>query len=305
MKQIRLILLVLVAFGFTSPAPIRLAYTYKAGESYLVSQTNSQQMKQSIMGMDQNMDNNSQADMLFRILEVSKETAKIEVSYTRLKTSTKSPQANAEMDSEGTADTKENKLFKGMVNKPFYVWMNRLGKIEKMEGTDTLMSAFREAGIDEASAGGLKATLANYMGEQGLKTMIQSILIPYPENQVKIGDTWKNVQSVTVPFAFTTDDTWSLAEQNDKVISLTAQGMFASDKEKTMDLPGGLKAKVDLAGNQMMKRSLNPKTNWPTATEAVSEVKGKMLLLAGGPIPEDMEMPMEIHTETKSTITKK
>lgn len=305
MKQIRLILLVLVAFGFTSPAPVKLAYTFKAGDSYLISQTISQQMKQSIMGMDQNMENNSQSDMLFKIVEVSKETTKIEVSYIRLKTSTKSQQVNTEMDSEGSADTKENKLFKGMVNKPFYIWMNRLGKIEKMNGTDTLMSAFKEAGIEEASAGTMKATLANYMGEEGLKAMIQNALISYPENPVKKGDTWKNVQSMSVPFTFQTDDTWSLADQDEKSISLTAEGTFKTDKEKTMDLPGGLKAKVDLAGTQMMKRSLNPKTNWPTTAESITEIKGKMLLLAGGPIPEDMEMPMEIHTESKSTITKK
>jgi hypothetical protein len=305
MKQFRLLLFVLVAFGFTSPAPVKLAYTFKQGESFLLSQTSTQQMKQSIMGMDQSMDNTSQADMLFKILEVTKETAKIEVTYTRLKTSVKSAQINTEMDSEGSADTRENKLFKGIVNKPFYMWMNRFGKIEKVEGIDTLMSAFKDAGIDESTAGGLKATLESYMGEQGFKATIQKTFITYPENQLKKGDTWKNVQSMTVPFSFTTDDTWSLAEHNDNTINLTAQGVFTTDKEKTMNLPGGLKAKVDLSGNQSMKTSLNPKTNWPTTSEGISDVKGKMLLLAGGPIPEDMEMPMEIHTETKSTITKK
>jgi hypothetical protein len=305
MKQFRLLLLVLVAFGFTSPAPVKLAYTFKQGESFLLSQTTTQQMKQSIMGMDQSMENNSEAEMLFKVLEVTKENAKLEVSYVRLKTTVKSPQINTEMDSQGTADTRENKLFKGMVNKPFYIWMSRFGKIEKVEGIDTLMSALKDAGIDESATGGLKNTLESYMGEQGLKATIQKTLITYPENPLKKGDTWKNVQTMSVPFAFTTDDTWSLADQNDNAISLTGQGLFTTDKEKTMDLPGGLKAKVDLSGNQLMKSTVNPKTNWPTTTEVISEVKGKMLLLAGGPIPEDMEMPMEIHTETRSTITKK
>jgi hypothetical protein len=305
MKPTRLLLLVFVAFGFISPAPIKLAYIFKQGESYLWSQVLTQHRKQSIQGMDQSIDNTSQADMLFRILEVNKETAKIEVSYTRLTMSMKSPQMNTDIESDGTADSKENKLIKGMVNKPFYMWMNRFGKIEKVEGIDTLMSAFKDSGIDESAAFLLKGMLEAYMGEQGFKATMQSTFITYPENQIKKGDTWKDVQSMTVPFSFTTDNTWTLAEHNDNTINLTAQGVFTTDKEKTMSLPGGLKAKVDLSGNQSMKTSLNPKTNWPTTSEGVSDVKGKMLLLAGGPIPEDMELPMEIHTETKSTITKK
>jgi len=37
----------------------------------------------------------------------------------------------------------------------------------------------------------------------------------------------------------------------------------------------------------------------------MSELKGKMILLAGGPIPEDMDIPMEIFSENSFTMKKK
>jgi hypothetical protein len=66
-----------------------------------------------------------------------------------------------------------------------------------------------------------------------------------------------------------------------------------------------MKAKMDLQGKQATKNTINAKTGWPNTVETLSELKGKMILLAGGPIPEDMEVPMEIVTESKTTITKK
>ena len=72
-----------------------------------------------------------------------------------------------------------------------------------------------------------------------------------------------------------------------------------------MDLPGGLKAKTALSGKQAMKSKIDVKSGWPTKMDVLSELKGTMTLLAGGMIPEDMDVPMEILSETSYTITKK
>jgi hypothetical protein len=72
-----------------------------------------------------------------------------------------------------------------------------------------------------------------------------------------------------------------------------------------VDLPNGLRAKVDLTGTQSTKSVIDVATGWPITMSLKAELKGKMLLLAGGFIPMDMEMPTRIRTETTYTITKK
>ena len=305
MKVLKLLGLIILAFGFTTPVPVKLTYTFKVGDAYVWNQDAKQLIKQSIMGMDQTIENNSVSEMSFKIVEIKGDVAKLETMYTKFKSVIKSPQMNTEFDSDGPQDKRENKLFKALTNKPFFVFMTRQGKIDKVEGIDTLFSAFKEAGLDENGVSAFRTTLEPYIGEEGLRGSLQKVFISYPANQLKKGDTWKESQKLKAPFPTTMEDTWSLGESTDKSTELTGQGTFFTDKEQTISLPGGMKARIDLAGNQAMKSSINPKTGWPLSSDVLSEVKGKMILLAGGPIPEDMEMPMEINSEIKSIITKK
>jgi hypothetical protein len=79
------------------------------------------------------------------------------------------------------------------------------------------------------------------------------------------------------------------------IASVNADGIFTTaDKEKTIELPNGFKAKVDLNGAQQMKSTVNVKTGWANDLLLHAEMKGKMLLLAGGMLPMDVEVPMEI-----------
>jgi hypothetical protein len=71
-----------------------------------------------------------------------------------------------------------------------------------------------------------------------------------------------------------------------------------------MSLPNGIKAKTNLSGKQSTKSKVDTKNGWPTETKVLSEIKGTLTLLAGGVFPSDMEVPMEIVTESTFLITK-
>ena len=55
----------------------------------------------------------------------------------------------------------------------------------------------------------------------------------------------------------------------------------------------------------MTKAKVNVKTGWPSEINALSEIKGDLTLLAGGPIPEDMKVPMVITSESTFKVVKK
>jgi hypothetical protein len=102
------------------------------------------------------------------------------------------------------------------------------------------------------------------------------------------------------------ENTWSVVSLSSSEANLYADGVYSTmDKEKTFNLPGGLKAKSDLSGKQAVKSTVNAKTGWPSKQVLLVELKGTMTLLAGGMIPQDMEVPMEILSETTYTITRK
>ena len=306
MKSLGFVLALLLAFGFTTPPDVKLEYQFKTGDVYSWVQTTKQTIKQSVMGMDQNMDNSYEGEMQLKIAELTSTGAKIETQFKKLKNSVKSPMGETVMDSEGTAETTENKIFKAMINKPFFLFMNKRGEIEKLEGVDNLWSGLKDVGLDENAQKAMKQTLEQFLGESALRATFEQVLVAYPDKKVKQGDKWTVKNNVAMNFPMTLENTWNIENLSPSDARLFADGLFATtDKEQQISLPGGFKAKADLAGKQALKSNVNVKTGWPTKLEILSELKGKMILLAGGMIPQDMDVPMEVLSETTYVINKK
>ncbi len=288
------------------PADVKFAYAFKKGDRYEVRQNTKQIMKQTIMGGEQNFDNSFSADYSFVVAEVTPTGGKIEVRYVRLKNELKSTMINSVMDSEGKAETTENKIFKTVVDKPFFAHINKRGKVEKLEGTENLWSDLGSLGLDENAQNSLKQNLQQQLlGEATIMATISQMLITYSEKAVGQSGTWDVSNSFPMGFPVTIKDTWSVDEIGGANASLTSDGTATSDKEKVIEIQGGMKAKADLTGRQAKKANVDVKTGWPTKTEMLSEMKGTLTLLKGGMIQEDMQIPMQVTTEASYNITKK
>jgi hypothetical protein len=307
MNVLKLCLSVVVAFAFSfPPADVKLQYQFKAGDQYVWSQDTKQTIKQTVMSMDQNSENLYQSEFLVKVASLTPNGAKLDVSFTKLKNSTKSPMGENSMDSNGAPDKMENKIFLSMLNKPFTIYLSNTGNVEKIEGAENLWTGFKDLGLEESREKVIRESLEMMLGEESLKSSFQTAFIPYPDKKVKQGETWTVNHNVIMNFAMAIQNTWSVSSFTSSVANLVADGTFTTtDKEKILNLPGGMKAKSDLNGRQAVKSNVDTKSGWPTKQQIMVELKGTMTLLAGGMIPQDMEIPMEIISETTYTIVKK
>lgn len=307
MKILKITLILFAASAFTFPAAdIKLQYQFKVGDQYVWSQSTKQTIKQSVMGNEQNTENLYEGEFLIKVAETTATGAKLEASFTKLKNSTKSGMGENIMDSDGSLDKIENKVFNSMMNKPFFIYISALGNIEKIEGSDNLWSGFKDLGMEEQQRNMMQQSLEMMLGPEALKSSFQSAFVTYPEKKVKQGDKWTVNHDVVVNFAMSIENTWNVESLEPGSAKLYGEGVYkTTDKEKTFNLPGGIKAKSDLDGRQAVKSAVNTKTGWPSKQEILVELKGKMTLLAGGMIPQDMEVPMEIVSETTYLVNKK
>jgi hypothetical protein len=288
------------------PADVKLQYHFKAGDQYNWSQDTKQKLKQSVAGMEQESENLYQGDYVLKVVEVKDGVAKLEASFTRLKTSSKSLMGENNMDSEGPSDKMENKIFQSMLNKPFFIYLSNSGAVEKIEGAQNLWSGFEALEVDAARKKLIRETLQMMLGEEALKSSFQSSFIPYPDKKVGQGDKWTSSQDVVMNFVMSIESNWNVVSIASGVADVSGEGVYkTTDKEKILNLPGGMKAKSDLGGRQAVKTKVDVKTGWPSKQEILVELKGTMLLLAGGMIPQDMEIPTEIVSETTYLVTKK
>lgn len=306
MKALRFVLLLFIFSAFTYPAKeVKLEYIFKVGDVHEWIQTTKQTITQSVPGAGEMTVNISlDGAMQLKVVGLTGTGAKVETTYSKIKMLMKmpAPMGDVTMDSEGIDDNMQNKLMKTMTKKPFYIFMNKQGVIEKVEGTENLYSGISELGMDSAAADQAKQSLKQAMSEQSIKASIEMSLMQYPAGKVKIGDTWKNTVSTALNFPMQINNTWTFEKLEGTVASIASDGIVVTtDKDKTTTI-NGMQAKVDLSGRQMTKGTVDLKSGWPSKMEVISEIKGKMTLLAGGMIPQDMDVPMEIFSESTFTI---
>jgi hypothetical protein len=295
------------SLGFTRyPAAIKLEYVFKVGDDYVMTQTTNQVLKQTIMGTEQKGENDYSGEMRLRVTQVTSEGATVEMQFMKLKSKSVSIMGEMMIDSDGDGEQIQNKMVKSMMKKPFTVTINKMGEVENVEGAEKLWSDIGSLSIDDKTAVAAKQMLSQFMDNSALKSNIGQAMVQYSKDKVKEGDTWSSKHDFPMEFPIKADNSWTLVSMSSGTAKVNADGIFTTtDKEKTIDLPIGIKAKVDLNGAQQLKSTVNVKTGWASDIQIRSELKGKMILLAGGMLPQDMDVPMEIITNTAYTITKK
>lgn len=225
-----------------SPATVKLEYVFKVGDEYTMDQSTKQLMKQTIMGTDQNGENEYSGTMLLKVVSLTSNGARVETQFLTLKNASKTIMGETVMDSEGAQDNTQNKIFKAMMKKPFHITMTKTGKVEKVEGAENLWADIGKLGIDEATINTIKPALNQMMSENSLRSSFEQALVTYPENKVQVGDTWNSTTGLPMGFPVEVANTWKLAEQTSTQAVVNSTGIFTTtDKAKTVDLPGGFR----------------------------------------------------------------
>lgn len=308
MRMVPLATSALLLMAFCLPvAEVKLVYRFTKGDQYEWSQVTSQVTKQDIPGMGELTVNlEIRGAMLLRIDQVSSAGARVEAKYTRLKVSSNAPLMNLNMDSESDEVTLNNKMVKSMVGKVFYFTLSEHGKISGLEGTENLFSGLNDLGLDEASLANARQLMKQTLSPESLKASLQMGLLTYPEKNINPGERWTSKSTLAMNFPMEVSNDWLLKKVENDEATIESDGVLATvDKEKITALPNGIKSKIDLSGRQALVGKVRLASGWPSEMKLLSEIKGKMILLAGGMIPEDMDVPMEITTESRFTITKK
>jgi hypothetical protein len=308
MKVLKFFFLFLIFSSFTPVEKnVSLKYTFKVGDRYDYIQSTKQTIKQTIPGMGEVLTEVSYDGIMeFSIKELTSTGAKIETQYKKLKVFTKSSMIDINMDSEGPEDDVKNKVIKSMMNKPFSFNLSATGKVEKVEDSDNIFSGLNSLGLDENTLAQMKQSMKQTVSESSLRASLESGLIRYAEDKVGPGDTWTNETELTLAFPLRIQNNWSLEKVEGSTAWVEGEGIITTtDKEKINSLPNGIKSKSDLSGKQVVNGNVNLKTGWPAGITMTSEIKGKMTLQAGGMIPENVEVPMEIVMKSTFTIARK
>ena len=226
-----------------------LQYDLKINDLFNVEQQAKQHITQEINGEDQVIDNNLKSSMQFKVVKVEQDFITFEMTFRYMKMSMSSPSLgellNADTSNDDDSDL-TSKMFKGTLNIPVTMVMERTGKIQSISGGEKLIaSMFKAAGITDAAAiEANKAQFEKQFGSDALSNSFEQMTYFLPNKSVKLGDTWENAYQGDLKAT----NKWTLETYNADAYTISgiaASTMSNIDENVMMVLTGSQKTTIN------------------------------------------------------------
>lgn len=299
-------LLIIALLGVPVAKDISLSYDLRENDRFELRQKTEQKVVQTIMGMNQTGNNAYDGIIDMRVVSVQSGSIRLEAKMTRLKSQMKNFMNEVNMDSEGNPAESSTKILRAMLNKPFFITMTRSGVIEKVENVDNLWSDVDKLELSESDKAKVKATIGQMINESSFKNGLGQAFLTYAPKPVQLKETWTTQSGIPADFPVRVDNKWLIESATSSHAVVSGDGVFhTTDKDKVVLLPGDMKAKVNLSGTQKVTGNASIRTGLPDKVGIEGRMSGTILLLAGGLLPMDVEVPINIETNTSYTFARK
>jgi ribosomal protein S6E (S10) len=283
--KLKYILLLTISFSMnmemTAQKPNR--YKLKPGDKFTLTSEIVQAMKQDIMGQKQEI--NQTISSVDEMEVVSFENGVYRIKSTGISRKV-SMSGLTEIDLDSEADGDGNLAMKVLVNKSFYILMDKYGEIKRLEGFEAYKQQISDE-LDDTILAGQKEGVLGALDEETVSTTLESALHIYSPEKRK---TWHDEYTVVVsnlPVSVSTD----FVRKGSKKI-LADGTLNISGKVEIQGSP----VDADMTGTQQSTYLLDKKTGLPKLVEVNQQMSGEMVI-------QTITVPMTMTTYTKTAFT--
>ncbi|MBJ7881799.1 DUF6263 family protein [Gelidibacter salicanalis] len=228
--------------SLTISAQKMLQYELKVDQTFKVEQQAKQHITQDIRGVDQIIDNNLKSTMQFKVVNVAQDLITLEMVFTHMKMTMSSPSLGELLSADTSIDDDTDitsKMFRGTLNIPVTMVMERTGKIRSISGGEKLIaSMLKVANITDAAT--IEANTAQFekqFGGEALSNSFEQMTYFLPAKPVQVDDSWKNTYNGDLE----SKNAWTLTSYNEdtyKVSGVAETTMSNIDENVMMVLTG-------------------------------------------------------------------
>lgn len=285
-KFFNYLLMVLISTCFVisvkAEQSVLLRYQFNKGDKYLLKYNTRMEMEQTIMQQKINTEIETRQIMKWEILDRTPEgVATIKKSFDLIYIKMVAPPQTIEYDSTKTAPSQSNeplyKIFDEMKNSSLMLKVNALGKVLEVKGFEEIL----DKGIDsvEFPDADTKKQLKDAIKQMfrgKFDNMISGYLCLYPENRVKIGDTWSGDFTVNIisPMQFQTLN--KLIELTTETATINSQQTIKPGATQEPLKMGGITMEFELSGEITGKNLVEIKTGLIKEGQANYNLSGQI-----------------------------
>lgn len=219
-----------------------LQYNLEVGDTFSFKQTAEQVITQEFEEASHEITNNIDGILGFEVIASKEDFYELELEFKDLNLKMTSSIQGELMNVKASVvdeDNVQSKIFNSLLNTPVTLTLSKNGKILSVQGGDSLVTRMANAsGLeDDFSLNMMKKSLEKEFGSKALSESYEQMTYIYPDNAVKIGDTWKN--NYTGKLAV--ENNWELDELNETIAKISGESsviMSVSEPSSTMNLTG-------------------------------------------------------------------
>lgn len=250
-----------------------LKQNFPIGKKYDFTLISDQVIHQQIARHSISLSQNIGTEYVFDIRNGDRQEKDIEVTYKRIFMKSKGMGNQMEMDSEDADTTRENS-FRGLKDATFNMVMLPNGTLKSVNGVTQMVDhMIGKMKADSMQKIKIKAELAQQFNAEGMKQTLESSLKIYPDQPVKIGDSWTVDTKMQLTMPVETITKYTLSEVKDDIAFLKINGTLLS---KGSFQSMGNTINTDLTGTNVGDAELDIKTGLILKSHLRMELSGKM-----------------------------
>ena len=286
---------------------IKMALNMKTGDTFQIETNSDQDLKVSVMGMDQNFQQEIGQVQTYEVTNVSgKGEVEFKITYDQVQMKSNNPQAPVEFDSGDNLEASEVPMAaKGMATLPgqsYSIRMSSKGEVLEVNGMDNvldnMMAAYSDMGSEVVEQMG--ASMRMQFGDEAVKSQLQQLTGFYDEKKkTKVGKSWKREYSINQGVAVNIETTYKLEELKNNQAVISYKSKITPNPSGAPMLMGGMELSYEMEGKQSGKILMNLSNGWPALMDSDQDVEGIMHI--SGEMG-DMEGDMKIMSVSKVKV---
>jgi hypothetical protein len=305
----------LFLFGMAAVVPMALCNTGAAvtlqlklaqGKTYYQRTVIDQHMVQTVMNMQQVLDQSLGTGVKMEVLDVDGQgNMRIRRTYDWSMTKRTGPMGNLDYDSaKQTTPPPGAEPFAALLGQSYVVRISPKGEVLEINGVEEMQAAVRKKLPAGAQGDPAMSVLSQFLDKNSLKQMIEGELDVYPGKSVEVGESWNKKRVVTPMFELTIDSKWTLQKLENGVAIIATTSTSRSDANKPVET-GGMKMRFDLAGTQGGTIRMQEATGLILLGQAQQQLKGEIKLGDSDQGPPTMAIPVVFDTKVRMEMSDK
>ena len=295
MKRIAFAVLFLVSGLTIVPAQVKLSFNPEKGKKYEYQTEMIQNIKQNLMGQEVPVEMEMSTKYLMEIVDKTAQETTVQFTYKEMAYIVSSPMMKMGYDSKNPVENPSDidqmlsKMFGKMIGQSVVVVIAPDGSVKSVTGMDAIGESMTNAIADGGQiVAQLGAQMKQQFNDASMKNMFEQSFKSYPNNPVRVGDSW-NIESTTMMNNMNTGlkTKYTLKSVSRNVATIAVAG--------EMEISPGAGMEGKITGTQTGTTSVDTKSGLTVTGDLSQNMKGTIRA-------QGVDIQMEMIIKTKTSI---